>query len=119
MAGNGCPRHSHIVSKPEIEWLDKLLIDKKYRHKSFKINNKRFNIDAFVVETNTIYEFYGDYWHGNLKVFDKNSINPHTKKSYGYLFNKTIERENFFRSAGYTVISMWEIDWKREASSGK
>lgn len=43
----------------------------------------------------------------------------HTKKSYGYLFNKTIERENFFRSAGYTVISIWEMDWKREASSGK
>ena len=83
-----------------------LNVSKKYRHKSFKINNKRYNLDAYDPITNTIYEFYGDYWHGNPKVFDPNSYNKTCKKYHGELYMKTLKKEEILKRAGYNIISI-------------
>jgi len=76
------------------------------------LNNKKFNVDAYDPFTNTIYEFNGDYFHGNPNKFNSNEENPTIKKTYGQLCAATINRENFLKSAGYTIISIWESDWK-------
>ena len=34
-----------------------------------------------------------------------------TKKSFGELYNKTLERENKIKELGYNLIVMWENDW--------
>lgn len=111
-AGHGCPKCKIISSsKVEKEWLDFLNIDNKYRQFSFKINNKSINVDGYDPNTNTIYEFYGDFWHGNPNVFPINGINSKNGKSYNYLFNKTMSRKNSIECAGYKVIYIWENDW--------
>jgi len=114
LQGQGCPRCKYNISKPETAWLDSLNIpnDKKHRNVFLKIGNKRFKVDGFDPITNTIYEFNGDFWHGNPKKFNPEDVNAANKKTFGELYNKTLEKEQILKSAGYNVISIWEADFK-------
>lgn len=112
LQGDGCPRCVHIISRPETEWLDYLGIDLCYRHPpAIIIDHEKIKPDAYNAQTNSIYEFYGDFWHGNPYKFSANELNPIIKKSYGDLYNKTIWKENLIRQKGYKLISIWETDW--------
>jgi hypothetical protein len=112
LEGKGCSKCSHIISKSEIQWLNYLNVPNEFRHKVLFVNKKRYNLDAYNPITNTVYEFYGDYWHGNPKVFDQEKIHPIRKISYGELYRKTLEKENVLKNAGYNIVSIWEYDWK-------
>jgi G:T-mismatch repair DNA endonuclease (very short patch repair protein) len=114
----GCPicssKKVSMISKLETEWLNKLGISFSMRNITIKHNsfhNKRINVDAFDLATNTIYFFHGDYWHGNPLKFKPEDINKNSKTSFGELYRKTLEKEQALRNAGYTVISMWEDEW--------
>lgn len=109
--GSNCPTCVHCISQSEIDWLNYLNISEEYRHANIKINNKHYRLDAFDPITNTIYEFYGDFWHGNPKVFDQHKINNVTKTTFGELYLKTIKKENELKEAGYNIISIWGSDW--------
>lgn len=111
LIGQGCPRCFISVSKPEIAWLDSLSIAKEYRQSVVKIERRRFSVDAFDTNTNTIYEFYGDYWHGNPYKYDQDKRNDQCKKTFGELYQKTMARESALITAGYTLITIWESDW--------
>lgn len=78
------------------------------------IDKKRYRVDAYDPNTNIIYEFYGDYWHGNPAIFDPLSLNPSNKKLYGILYNKTMAKENNLIKAEYMIVSIWEADWKQQ-----
>jgi hypothetical protein len=109
---NGCQKCSKIVSKPEIEWLDYLQVPEKYRQARIVIGGKLFKLDAYNPEINTIYEFYGDFWHGNPKIYNSEDENPVCKRTFGKLYNKTIQKEKALDAAGYNLITIWENDWK-------
>jgi len=111
--GSECPFCANSnVSKMETMWLDNLNISYLLRNKILFLNKKRYNVDAFNPHTNTIYEFYGDFWHGNPKKFISSDINPIVKISYGQLYNNTINREQELISYGYKIISIWENDFR-------
>ena len=74
---------------------------------------KKYKLDGYCEQTNTIYEFYGDLWHGNPNRFDKKDINPLNKKTYGKLYNDTIKRETELRNKGFNIITIWESDYKK------
>jgi G:T-mismatch repair DNA endonuclease (very short patch repair protein) len=113
LRGTGCPECFSNISKIEMEWLDYLNIPQEYRHpKKMKIGKQTIKPDAFDPHTNTIYEFYGDYWHGNPKVFSENETNLSNKRSFGELFKNTKQREILLKEAGYNIITIWENDWK-------
>ncbi len=86
----------------------------KCRQKSLFINGKKYRVDAFDSTTNTIYEFYGDFWHGNPKVYNPTDINWRNKISFAELYDKTLLRENIYLAANYKVISIWENDFKNQ-----
>jgi Zn finger protein HypA/HybF involved in hydrogenase expression len=110
--GQGCPKCCNkSVSKIENSWLDYLGIPYEYRHKTIRINNKNFFVDALV--ENTIYEFYGDYWHGNPNKYDRNDLNKSVSKKFGELFENTKKREIELLNNGYKIISIWETDFKK------
>ncbi len=78
----------------------------------FKIPGTRnYHADGYCAETNTIYEFHGDYWHGNLEVYDVDFWNGVMKKTMGQRYRETIAREETIRALGYNLITMWEHDW--------
>jgi G:T-mismatch repair DNA endonuclease (very short patch repair protein) len=77
------------------------------------INSKNVRVDGFNPDTNTVYEFYGDYWHGNINKYDAKRINQSTNTTFEQLFTKTVEREKLIKSAGYNLVTMWESDFKK------
>lgn len=115
LAGQGCPecgaKRAVAVSVPETEWLNYMRVPNDCRNKFIFIENKRFNVDALI--NNIVYEFYGDYYHGNPQKFEFNNFNKKVKKTFGELYQKTIERELFIKNSGFEVISIWENDWKK------
>jgi hypothetical protein len=100
-----------------INWLNSVAEDGKINiyHATnggeYSIPNTRYKADGYCKETNTIYEFHGDYWHGNPNIYDSTFINEVTGKSMGELYQKTIERENLIKSLGYNLIVLWESDY--------
>jgi len=102
------------ISKPEIDWLNKQNIQENYRQATIIVNNKNYLVDAYIPETNTIYEFFGDFWHGNPKVFKLENINPVTKESFEQLYNETMNRLKLFEDNGYNVIYIWENDYNKQ-----
>ncbi len=114
----GCPkcvskRYSNIC----IAWLDAISGSEgiTIRHAKnggeFKIPGSRFSVDGYCAETNTVYEFYGDYWHGNPKVYPPHILNDTKCITMGELYQETIAREQEIKKLGYNVISIWEGDW--------
>lgn len=113
MIGQGCPNcSSSSISKMESKWLDSINVLDQYKHKSLRINNKLFFVDAFDPIKNIIYEFYGDYWHGNPNIYKSEDLNKSNKVKFGDLYNRTIKRENVLKENGYTIVYIWESDFK-------
>jgi len=61
----------------------------------------------------------GDYWHGNPNIYDQNKKNRNVKKTFGQLFDETIERLGFFRAAGYSLNIVWESDFLEAQRDGQ
>lgn len=110
--GVGCKQCSSNVSNKETAWLDSLKVPNEYRQKIIKIKNKKIKPDAYNPGTNTIYEFWGDYWHGNPKIYDPYNRNLNNKKTFGELYKETMEKRELICGAGYNLIEIWESDWK-------
>lgn len=112
-ATNCCPQCTHTVSKVETEWLDSLKIPSGFRQKRIFIDGEHFIVDAIDYRTNTVYEFYGDYWHGNPSTTDHTKFNDRANATYGELYTKTLRREKILKENGYTIVAIWESDWKK------
>jgi len=117
---NGCKICSKSgYSKKAIYYLDFIssFHNRQIQHAEFggeyKIPNTNMFADGFCKETNTIYEFHGDFWHGNLKKYDPNTINQIANKTFGELYEKTLERERHVRNMGFNLVVMWENDWNK------
>ena len=121
LCGNGCQKCCSMgFSKIAIEWLDSIMKKenifiqhaRNIGEKEIILNYKRIKFDGYCEKTNTVYEFHGDYFHGNSKMYKKDDMNLLSKKTYGELYKNTIDRENIIKSNGYNLISIWESDYK-------
>ena len=110
---SGCPKCSKTsISKTEQNWLNNIGLpdDVDHRHVTIKLHGQYLIVDGFDPQTNTIYEYYGDFWHGNPNKYRPDEINPISKKSYGELYENTIKREKLLKENGYKLIIQWETD---------
>ena len=73
--------------------------------------NKKYKLDGYCTKTNTAYEFAGDFFHGNPLLHNQEDINPISKKKFGYLYNKTIEKYDIIKKLGYNLITIWENEF--------
>jgi hypothetical protein len=118
---NGCIKCSNIgYSKPQIQWLEFLEIYYNIyiqhmgnSNQEYKIKNTKWKADGYCKETNTIFEYHGNYFHGNPKIFNPEDINTLCKATYGDLYKKTLEREQKIKDLGYNLEVMWESDWNK------
>ena len=69
-----------------------------------------YKVDGWCEETQTIYEFHGDYWHGNPKKYQwrMDEVNMSNGKTFGQLYDETCKKTQHLRSLGYRVIEKWE-----------
>jgi len=70
-----------------------------------------FFADGFCEETNTVYEFHGDYYHGNPRVYASDVMNKKCQKTMGQLYSDTMAREALIRER-FNLVVMWELDYK-------
>lgn len=108
----GCRSCGVHKSKVEKRWISSLNNSRIIQQ--FKIAELGFTVDGYDPLTKTVYEFYGDYWHGNPKKFDPNKINTRTpkQKTFGLLYQDTLIREEQIKNAGYNLVSIWESDFR-------
>jgi hypothetical protein len=78
----------------------------------FNIPSTRYKADGYCKETNTIYEFHGDCWHGNPDVFESHEIcNPFSELTAGELYHNTLIREKDIIDLGYNLEVLWESNF--------
>lgn len=116
---SGCPKCYSNHSKVQIQWLELLsnLYNINIQHAmnegEFTIPTTRYKADGYCEETNTIYEFHGDYFHGNPKIFKPEEMNKLCKATHGELYQKTLEKEQKIKELGFNLVVMWESDWAK------
>jgi len=110
IAGVGCPKCSNIISKPEIEFLNYIKIPNTKNNRQKYLGIGKIKVDG--IRNNTIYEFLGDYWHGNPDSFNKLEYNKKCHKTFGELYKNTFKKFDKLKENGYEVNYIWESAWK-------
>jgi hypothetical protein len=112
----GCVVNTH--SRVALEWVQflescyKLNIQHIANTGEYLIQNTKYKADGYDQDTNTIYEFNGDYWHGNPLKYKSTNPFPHSPdKTFGDMYDRTIKRNTIIKNGGYTLIEIWESDW--------
>ena len=111
-AGNG-------ISKKSIQWLtylektENIKIIHGANEGEYKIPGTRYTADGYCKETNTIYEFHGDFFRGNPKVFPSDYVSKMYTRgdTAGSLYKRTIEKENIIRGMGFNLVTLWEREF--------
>jgi len=104
-----CPKCSKgNISKLSQKWLDFLSVGKR----EIKLPGFKFRVDGFDIETNTIYEFLGDYWHGGSRK-DLVGTNQFTNTTFEKLRSQTFMRFEKLKAAGYKVFYVWESEYNQ------
>lgn len=113
LQGQRCPKCANAnISRIENQWIDSLNIGQIERNKRIYITDtKYFKPDGYDPTTNTIYEFLGDFWHGNPKTFCLTDTNPVIKKTYKELYESTMRKIQIYKENKYNVIYIWESDF--------
>ncbi len=106
--GRGCSMCIRHISKSEIEFLNHLKIPDTLENRQKYINP--YKVDG--IKGNKIFEFLGDYYHGNPLIYDMNKYNPTCHKTFGELYKDLCEKFNKLNDIGYSIYYMWENDWK-------
>lgn len=114
IGGQGCVNCSTSISKQEKEFLDMCGIPKNMRH----VKIGKYFVDGYDKERNMVYEFLGDFWHGNPKKFNELDVNPRNKITYGSLFRDTFYRFRQLHNTGLKIKYVWELDWKQWKRGG-
>lgn len=115
--GSECPKcGTNGYSKIQIEWLNYLQTKENIFIIHAENGSEHYipdvgKVDGYCKENNTVYEFHGDFYHGNPMRFNHEDMNNMLSKTYGELFNKTLKRDELIISKGYKLISMWEYDF--------
>lgn len=115
LGGKGCKQCHHVVSKGESDWLDCIGVLERQKTLRIGMPEEIIYADGYESNSKTIYEYHGDYWHGNPLMFSENAINKHTKTTFGELYRRTVAREQRLRESGYVVVVMWERTWKQQS----
>ena len=109
LQGKGCPKCVSVISNPETKFLDYVGVPNTNENRQIRICGKR--VDGYI--DNVVYEFLGDYWHGNPARFNPTNIHPRIKKSFGDIYDDTMTRFKKIKDAGYQIKYVWESDWKK------
>ena len=82
----------------------------------FYADEKYFCFYADFMCENKIIEFYGDYFHGNPEVYNKDKIIGSKYKHFSAedAWKKDSDRINLIKNQGYDILIIWENDYKKD-----
>jgi hypothetical protein len=119
MAKQGCRKCSSNFSYAAIAWLEYIAQERgiEIKHalrggeERLEIDGKIYFVDGYCAESNTVFQLHGSFWHGSPNVYDPDTLNKTTGKTFGELYQKTKEIEDLIRSQGFNLETIWEEDW--------
>lgn len=76
------------------------------------VSNTRWIYPDILIDNHFIVEVYGDYWHGNPRLYKPTSIVSHCHLAEE-VWKWDANRVDLATQAGYSVLIVWEYDWKR------
>lgn len=118
LKGHGCYKCSNNSSKIEKDWISSFNNDNIKIHQTIILKDEtKIKPDGYNPITNTIYEFWGDFWHGNPDIYNPDIINPKTKTTFGDLYEQTNNKITLIKQSGYNLIQMWENDFIKSHGS--
>jgi hypothetical protein len=117
-SGTGCPHCvvSRGYSKAQIEWIQEIEIKERIHIQHALCSEGEFvipgigKVDGYCHETKTVYEYHGDYWHGNPRIFSSDDLNGRSGKTFGELYRATVDRNARIRASGYNLVVKWETE---------
>ena len=113
--GSRCPRCARGGSSySEQLWLDSLNIPNDQEHRQVWItllDGQKIKVDGFDKDHNMIYEYLGDYYHGNPKLFSSTEV-TYFGKTFGELYDNTLIRFEKIKQSGYVLEYIWASDVK-------
>ena len=117
---SGCPHcNTTGYSKAEIEWIEFVMATEgiyiQHAKNGGQVSICDRSVDGMCYETNSVYQFHGDFWHGNPAKYNQNKIHPKYKEkglTYGDKYKETLIKDQELRDQGYNVVIMWELEWK-------
>lgn len=74
----------------------------------------KWNVDILFKDKKLIIEFFGDYWHMTPKKYKSTDIHNVMKKTAKEIWDRDYEKIENLKSCGYTIIIIWENEWKRD-----
>ena len=110
-----------LVALEWLEWQCRQL-DRPLQHVGnsgehpIRIGNRTYHVDGFDPASNTVYEFYGCFYHGCLTCHPQGRHEPHQQlhgRTWQDVYQATVRRESMLRAAGYTLVVCWEHEWTR------
>jgi len=116
LRGGGCQKCGGRFGAKETEWIEYMEERIGYSlvtdHTTLKMaDGKVYFPDAYDPDTKTVYEFDGDYYHGNPNRYAPDQTNYTSKKTMGELYEATLKKKSDLETNGYTVLSIWESEW--------
>lgn len=84
--------------------------------KFYELNEEQtlFRFDSIIKvdfkHNNNIIEFFGDYWHANPILYNKEEIIRSIEVNE--IWKKDESRIDWLKKSGYNVLIIWEKDWK-------
>ena len=107
-----------ICSLSSILWLEKEALERGIHihhalcgHGGERMVEDGF-VDGFHFESNTVFEFYGCYWHGCPKCYpnDRDKIVNNNNEARDECLARTKNKAEKMRNPGYTVVEKWQCD---------
>jgi G:T-mismatch repair DNA endonuclease (very short patch repair protein) len=114
--GQGCPRcaiQNNRVSIVSQEWLSMIKASCPSLELEYRIPDTNYFADGYDPSTRTIYEFHGDYWHGNPNRYESSVWNERTKCTMGQLYENTLKKRETCIALGYRYVEIWENTWRK------
>ncbi|KAK3107763.1 hypothetical protein FSP39_021720 [Pinctada imbricata] len=74
------------------------------------------SIDGYNMNMQTVYEFYGCFWHGCPECYPNMKLEEHPVRhdcTFQQLYQATQDRQNFLNELGFRVEHIWEHDYDR------
>ena len=103
-----------------IEWLEwvahkeRIHIRHQLNNTEKRIRDRRPPVDGFHAQTQTIYQFYGCFWHGHDCALNLGKeFNEKPQKPMAELLEETRANTEYIRSKGYNVVEMYECEWRQ------
>lgn len=112
LRGTSCPQCSKKpYSKLAIKWLNSINPNILHAENGGEKVIAGYKVDGYDPETNTVYEFHGDVYHGNLDRFLPNDTpHPYNDLTADELWEATFEKMNDISKIA-NVIYIWENDY--------